>query len=152
MFSRIRTFVSGIQCENLDFDTEICTLTDRLESADRRQNDNIEHHLLTSGTGDTYMSIPAGGFRKVLFQLPTGTTVMEKWIPLSLVSGGFTIEMELNADTGAAFDTTNTPNWDITDVSMLASIHTIDSSLANSYAKHILSGNSIRYHTKSMVV
>ena len=64
---------------------------------------------------------------------------------------GLVCELELNADTGAAFDTTNTPNWDITDVSMLTSIHTIDSSLANSYAKHILGGNSISYHTKSMV-
>ena len=77
---------------------------------------------------------------------------MEKWMPLNLVSGGFVVELELNADTGAAFDTTNTPNWDITDVSMLCNIHTVDSSLANSYAKHILSGNSINYHTKSMVV
>ena len=79
--------------------------------------------------------------------------MMEKWVPLALVSGGFVIEMELDADTGAAFDVSSNPaNWDITDVSMLTSIHTIDSSLANSYAKHILSGNSISYHTKSMVV
>ena len=153
MFSRIRVFVAGLQIENLDFVAQICTLTDRLKSADRRQNDSVEHHLLTSGTGDTYMSIPAGGSRKVLFQLPCGATMMEKWVPLALVSGGFTIEMELDADTGAAFDVSSNPaNWDITDVSMLTSIHTIDSSLANSYAKHILSGNSISYHTKSMVV
>lgn len=78
--------------------------------------------------------------------------MMEKWIPLALVSGGFVIQMELNADSGAAFDTTNTPNWGITDVSFLANIHTIDSSLANSYAKHILGGNSISFSTKSMVV
>ena len=152
MFSRIRVFVAGIQVENLDYVGEICTLTDRLKSADRRQNDSVEHHLLTSGTGDTYMSIPASGSRKVLFQLPCGATMMEKWVPLALVSGGFVIEMELNADSGAAFDTTNTPNWDVTDVSLMANLHTIDSSLANSYAKHILSGNSISYHTKSMVV
>ena len=77
---------------------------------------------------------------------------MEKWLPLNLISGSYVCELELNADTGAAFDTTNTPNWDITDVSMLCNIHTVDSSLSSSYAKHILSGNSISYHTKSMVV
>ena len=106
MFSRIRVFVAGIQVENLDLDhvNEICTLTDKLEFADRRQNDSIEHHLLTSGTGDSSMSVPASGSRKVLFQLPCGATMMEKWMPLALVSGGFVIEMELNADTGAAFD------------------------------------------------
>ena len=58
MFSRIRVFVAGIQVENLDYCGEICTLTDTLKSADRRQNDSIEHHLLTSGTGDTYMANP----------------------------------------------------------------------------------------------
>ena len=34
---------------------------------------------------------------------------------------------------------------------MLCSMQSIDSSLANSYAKHILGGNNINYHTKSMV-
>ena len=62
------------------------------------------------------------------------------------------IELELSSDGGQAFDTTNTPNWQIKDVALSCNIHTIDSSLANSYAKHILSGNSINYHTKSMVV
>ena len=87
-----------------------------------------------------------------MFQVPAGCMQMEKWVPLSLVSGGWTVELELAADSGQGFDTTNTPNWDITDVSMLCNLHTVDSSLANSYAKHVLSGNSINYHTKSMVV
>ena len=152
-FSRIRIFASGIQIENLDFVGESATLVDRLKGPNRRQNDSIEHHLLTSGTGDTYMSIPAGGSRKVMMTVPAGSVQMEKWVPLNLVSGGFVIELELNADTGAAFDvSSNAANWDITDVSMLCNLHTVDSSLANSYAKHILSGNSINYHTKSMVV
>ena len=72
-------------------------------------------------------------------------------MPLASVNGSFVVAMELNTNTGAAFDTTDTPNWDVTDVSMLTSIHTIDSSLANSYAKHILNGNNISFHTKSMV-
>ena len=59
----------------------------------------------------------------------------------------------MNSDTGAAFDvSSNAANWDITSVSMLCNLHTVDSSLANSYAKHILSGNNINFHTKSMVV
>ena len=152
MFSRIRIFISGIQIEDLSFIGESNTLVDRLKRPNKRQNNSIEHHLLTSGTGDTYMSIPAGGSRKVMFQVPAGCMNMEKWVPLALVSGGWTVEAELNADSGAAFDTTNTPNWDITSVSMLCNLHTVDSSLANSYAKHILSGISINYYTKSMVV
>ena len=61
------------------------------------------------------------------------------------------IEMELSADVDQAFDPNNTPNWELKDVSMLCSMHSVDSSLANSYAKHVLSGNSINFHTKSMV-
>jgi len=122
---------------------------DRLKGAARRQNDSIEHHLLTSGTGDAYQSIAASGARKVMLQIPCGI-IQEKWIPLSLVSGGVTLECEL-ADVDQAFDATNTPNWEIKDVSMLCSMHTVDSGLANSYAKHILGGNSINFHTKSMV-
>ena len=151
MFSRIRVFVSGIQVENWDFVGESAVLMDRLKGAARRQNDSIEHHLLTSGTGDAYQSIAASGARKVMLELPCGTTKNEKWMPLSLVSGGIVIECELSADVDQAFDNTNTPNWEIKDVSMLCSMHTVDSSLANSYAKHVLSGNSINFHTKSMV-
>ena len=63
------------------------------------------------------------------------------------------VEMEVNADSGASFDvSSNAAKWDISDCSMLCTIHDIDSSLSSSYAKHILSGNSINFHTKSMVV
>ena len=151
MFSRIRIFVSGIQIENWDFVGESTVLMDRLKGPIRRQNDSIEHHLLSSGTSDTYQAIAASGARKVMLELPCGTTKNEKWMPLSLVSGGVTIEMEL-ADSDQSFDTSVNPaSWEIKDVSLLCSMHTIDSSLANSYAKHILSGNSINFNTKSMV-
>ena len=78
MFSRIRVFVSGIQVENWDFVGESAVLVDCLKGAARRQNDSVEHHLLTSGTDDTYRSIAASGARKVMFQLPCGTTMMDK--------------------------------------------------------------------------
>ena len=71
---------------------------------------------------------------------------------MSLVSGGLVIECELSADIDEAFDgSDDTPNWELKDVATLCSMHTVDSSLTNSYAKHVLSGNSIDYHTKSMV-
>ena len=151
MFSRIRVFVSGIQVENWDFVGESAVMMDRLKGAARRQNDSIEHHLLTSGTGDAYQSIGASGARKVMFELPCGCTKMDKCVPMSLVSGGLVIECELSGDIDQAFDNTNTPNWELKDVSMLFSMHTVDSSLANSYAKHMLGGNSINYHPKSIV-
>jgi hypothetical protein len=74
MFSRIRVFISGIHVENWDFVSESTVLMDRLKGAARRQNDSIEHHLLTSGTGDTYQAIAASGARKVMLELPCGAT------------------------------------------------------------------------------
>ena len=56
MFSRIRVFVSGIQIENWDFVGESTVLMDRLKSAGRRQNDSIEHHLMSDGTADAYQA------------------------------------------------------------------------------------------------
>ena len=125
MFSRIRVFVTGIQVESFDFVGESSALTDRLEGAARRQNDSGEHHLLASGTGDPYQSIAASGARKVMFQLPFGTTMMDKWMPMSLVSGGLVLECELAADVDQAFENTNAPNSELTDVSMLCSMHTV---------------------------
>ena len=87
MFSRIRVFISGIQVENWDFVGETTVLMDRLKSAARRQNDSVEHHLLTSGNGDGYQEIAASAARKVMLELPCGTTKNEKWMPLSLVAG-----------------------------------------------------------------
>ena len=97
MFSRIRVFVSGIQIENSDFVGESATLVDRLKGPSRRQNDSIEHHLLISGIGDTYMNIPASGRRKNMMSVSAGSMQMEKWMPLNLVSGVFVVELELNA-------------------------------------------------------
>ena len=113
MFCRIRAFISGIQMENPDFVGESNSLRDTLKGPNRRQNDSIEHHLLNSGTGDTYMSIPAAGSRKVCMQMPASSMQMEKWLPLNLISGGFVVQLELNADTGAA---SNAANWDITGI------------------------------------
>ena len=77
MFSRIRVFVSGIQVENLDYVGESAILVDRLKRQNRRQNDSVEHHLLTSGIGDTYMNIPASGSRKIFMSIPAGSTQIE---------------------------------------------------------------------------
>ena len=151
MFSRIRAFISGIQIENWDYVGESTVLMDRLKGAARRNNDSTEGHFLTAGGyADTYQAIPAGSSRRVMFSLPCGITQMNKWLPMALVSGGLCLELEV-ADAGQAFDvSTNAANFDISDVALAASMHQIDSSLQNSYAKHLLSGNSINYNTKSM--
>ena len=57
--------------------------------------------------------------------------------------------LELNdADTTFA---ESSYDWQITDVSLLANLHETDSSLANSYAAHVLKGNPLHLHYTSVV-
>ena len=69
--------------------------------------------------------------------LNLGTIMQGKWLPIHLISGGLVIELELD-DYGVAF--AETGPYIITDVHLLANLHEIDSSLANSYASHVLRG------------
>ena len=52
-------------------------------------------------------------------------------------------------DASTAFNEANA-NWIVQDVSLLANLHTIDSSLANSYASHVLKGNPLHLHFTSV--
>ena len=58
------------------------------------------------------------------------------------------IELELD-DFGVAFAET-TP-FIITDTHLMANLHEIDSSLANSYASHVLRGGPLHIHYSSVV-
>ena len=80
--------------------------------------------------------------------LPCGTLNQAKWLPLHLISGGLTIEAELD-DYGVAF--LESGPCIITGVNRLANLHEIDSSLANNYASHVLRGGPPRTHYSSVV-
>jgi hypothetical protein len=92
-----------------------------------------------------------------MFQLPRGAVRINKRVPLSLVSGGVVLELELNSGAAARFNVGGgdgpiySSYWDISDVSTHCNLRSIDSSLSNSHAKHVSSGNCINYHTKSTV-
>jgi hypothetical protein len=140
--SRVRVFCNGIQTENWDYVGETEVLTGRLKSGARRENDSVEAHLMTArGQTETYQTISASTSRRVMFTVPCGAFQMRKWAPLSLVSGEVALEMELSSDAAQAFDITGvgsaagSSDWEVTDMSMFCNIHTVDSNLANSYAK-----------------
>ena len=59
------------------------------------------------------------------------------------------IELDLD-DADTAFVQSNT-DWHITDVALLANVHEIDSSLANTYAQHVLRGSPLHLHYSSVV-
>ena len=59
-------------------------------------------------------------------------------IPLHLISG-ITVELTLG-DAGQAFDTTHAPNWDLSDVSILASCIRVNSTISAQYQNHFAQG------------
>ena len=59
------------------------------------------------------------------------------------------IELDLD-DADTAFVQSNT-DWQITDVALLANVHEIDSSLANTYAQHVLRSSPLHLHYSSVV-
>ena len=59
------------------------------------------------------------------------------------------LEMEFD-DASTAFNEADA-SWIVQDVSLLGNLHTIDSTLANSYASHVLKGNPLHLHYVSVV-
>ena len=123
------------------------TLRERMLPMARRVDNSIENHPLDP-SNQTYSAIAANKKRRVITNLPFGTLNQPAWLPLHLTSG-IVIELEFD-DASTAFAEANA-NWICQDVSLLANLHTIDSSLANSYASHVLKGNPLHLHFTSVV-
>ena len=147
MFRRARLFAASSLVGDLTNLPNQTTLRDRLLPSDRRVNNSIEAHPMTATEG--YSPIGNQGARKVITNLPFGLVNQPSWIPVHLVSGGLVLEFELD-DKAAAFAESDA-DWIVQDVSLLASLHTIDSGLANSYASHVLKGNPLHLHYTSVV-
>ena len=125
------------------------TVMQRLLPSARRMNDSIEGHPLTAtGYQDDYLVIPGNASRRVIMPLNLGVLSQSKWLPLHLISSGLVLELELE-DYGVAFAET-TP-FIVTDTHLLGNLHEIDSSLANSYASHVLRGGPLHIHYSSVV-
>ena len=149
MFRRARLFASSQLCEDA---TELATqasLTTRLLPADRKLNDSIEGHPLLSAYLDTYTTVAANQSRRLISPLPFGCLNQTAWIPTHLLAGGLIMELALD-DADTAFVQSNT-DWQTTDVALLANVHEIDSSLANTYAQHVLRGSPLHLHYSSVV-
>ena len=139
MFRRARLSASSQLCEDV---TELATqasLTTRLLPADRKLNDSIEGHPLTSAYLDTYSTIAASQSRRLISPLPFWLSEPASLDTQSFVGRGLVIELDLD-DADTAFVQSNT-GWQITDVGLYADMHEIGSSLANTYAQHVLRGS-----------
>ena len=70
--------------------------------------------------------------------------------PVAPGGRGLILEFELD-DALTGFSETSGVDFQITDVKMLANIHTVDSALANYYASHVLRGNPLHLHYNTVV-
>ena len=139
MFRRARLFASSQLVEDVTELATQATLTSRLIPRDRKLNDSIEGHPLVSSAPEIYTKIVPTQSRRLIAPLPFGVLNHTAWIPTDLLAGGLIIELDLD-DADTAFSESNT-DWQITDVALLANVHEIDSSLANTYAQHVLRGS-----------
>ena len=149
LFRRARLFCSSQLVEDITELSTQATITNRLQPINRKMNDSILGHPLTDTLSDAYVAIGQSASRRLITPLPFGVLSQEKWLPCRLISGGIVLELELNdADTTFA---ESACDWQLTDVSLLANLHEIDSSLANSYSAHVLRGSPLHLHFTSVV-
>ena len=149
LFRRVRLFAASQLVEDVTEYATMNTITQRLLPAARRLNDSIEAHPLTATAySEDYGIIAPNASRRLIMSINCGVLNQAKWLPLHLISGGLVLELELE-DVGVAF--AETGPYHITDVGLLANLHEIDSSLANSYASHVLRGNPLHIHYSSVV-
>ena len=114
-------------------------VTDRLLEPYRRIDNSNDAHPLGNPFNGDYQVLGSTKSRRVLVNVCFGIFQQPKWIPLHLVVGGLILEFELD-DALTGFSETSGVDFQITDDTMLANIHTVDSSLANSYASHLMRG------------
>jgi hypothetical protein len=118
-----------------------------LQSSARRYNARAEGwgstDLVSSTFNDPGRSdpIPGNSARTLVVKLLSSFLSQGKMIPLAIAP--IVIELEL-ADADQAFDSTGN-SWYITQPRLIADCLTLDQSLQNSYASHILQGKQLPY-------
>jgi len=175
-FKRMRVLCNGQIVEDIDDFNRVSEMFSILSSKDSRANIEAEafgknFDLLALVSGElnrkTYRGIQAGDYKTVLFKPLSGFLSQPKFIPLRYCP--ITIELELVSDSTApiistllddpdgpgqittnAFHPFNTSlKWQIQNVQAKCDVVSLDNSLDNSYAEHLLSGKAlpINYNT-----
>ena len=140
MFQSLKLYAGGQLCENIEEAGPLATILDKLKPSARRLNDSMMSHPLSGddGAADARENLYQGASRRLIFELPLGVFKSTKMLPLHLLSG-LTVELTLG-DAAQAFATTQPPNWDISDVSMVASCLHVNSTISAQYHNHLSQG------------
>ena len=154
---RLRIMCGGTLIEDFDYN-KTHELYSSLKPTEEKTNDDIEgfmyrvDNLVQPPTANTAFGIAGGQHIPVSMKILSGVLNQPKFLPLRYMSGGLSFEFELVSDAtdplitadGAVFTTANTSaSWEIENCQIKADVLTLDNSLENSYAEHIMSGKSL---------
>lgn len=159
-FRRARCLVGGAIIDDVDYYNRVHEMLHILTSKNNRDNDDIEGFGMRWDDSDNYgtfnadriLGIEEGGSRTVSFKPLFGVLNQPKYIPLSWCPMMMEFELVNNAEdaiaspnglTGAFKTTDTSTSWQVEDIRVVCDIVTLDSSLQNSYAEHVLSGKNL---------
>ena len=154
---RLRIMCGGTLIEDFDYN-KTHELYCSLKPTEEKTNDDIEgfmyrvDNLVQPPTANTAFGFAGGQHMTVSMKILSGVLNQPKFLPLRYMSGGLSFEFELVSDAtdplitadGTVFTTSNTSaSWEIENCQIKADVLTLDNSLENSYAEHIMSGKSL---------
>ena len=162
---RMRVLCGGQVVEDFDY-ARTSEMLCQLHSVDTRDNDDVEgfgyryDDAANSGAATTgsLPGIPGGESRRVSFKLQSGLLNQSKWLPIRYAP--LTLELELvNSSTdpivapdGSTFTTANTSTeWAIEDCQLKADLCTLDNSVDNQIADHLLSGKALPINFQTFI-
>lgn len=134
MFRRLRILCGGQICEDLDLYGRLHEQFHMMKPTEKRENDAIE------GFGEFYVALSAGAERVVAFTPFSGLLSQDKYLPIRY--SPLQVELEVVSSADEAFSGAS-PAFTLSDVQLKADLVTLDNSLDNEYAQHLLSGKSL---------
>ena len=157
-FRRCRCLVGGAIVDDIDYYNRVHEMMNILTSKNNKDNAAVEGFGASWNDASLYktwnesetQTVPPGKNRTVSFKPLLGLFNQPKYIPLAW--SPLTLEFEISNDAlepiinvdGTVYTTDNTSKtWKIQDIRVVCDIVTLDSSLQNNYAEHVLSGKSL---------
>lgn len=161
LFERVQVRCGGQLIEDVDFFGPVTESFERCVPCEKRINfGGLGFGQVLASTqpfsGGTHVAKPigAGKTKRVFMRLGLlGLTSSKKWIPLWAIAGGIEIYLTLApaADcmiTGAS-GTTNSANYNLSNIKLACDMLTIDPALDEEYAKTLRQGAGLKLHFKT---
>ena len=147
MFSRMRIIAGGAVVEDISDANRLSLMLDAVSTEDDRYVRKVQGFSSTRAQDIDYDyadPIPFNSSRVVTFKPVFGLFNQDKLIPLRYCPLQIELELVSNmSDTFVHNDGTHVANWDVTDIQCKLDLLTLDNSLDNEYASHLLSGKSL---------